>query len=102
MAKGATYQIIKFNCRYTLVYAIDDLQSDSSGINMIRVQAITQSRDTSCDLIELNAFLAPICRGGISKEMLQTKREKRTALVDKHGGVDIFNTFGEDGRNFDC
>jgi hypothetical protein len=39
----------------------DDLLCDLCGVDMLRVKAITQSRNTSCDLIELNALLASIC-----------------------------------------
>lgn len=58
---GNTNQIVKFNGGYTLVYARDDLLGDSSCINVLGVEAITESRDTGSDLVELHAFFASVC-----------------------------------------
>jgi hypothetical protein len=45
-----------------LVDTRDDLLGDCCGVNMFGVESVTQSRNTSCDLVELNALLASICR----------------------------------------
>jgi hypothetical protein len=57
---GCMYQIIELYRRDTLVDTRDDLLGNSRGVNMIGVEAVTQPRNTGCDLVELNAFLAPI------------------------------------------
>ena len=59
-AESITYQIVELDCGDTLVYAIDHLHGDGSRVDMLRVKAITEPRDTSCDLVELDAFLAAI------------------------------------------
>lgn len=33
---------------------------------MVHVEAITEPRNTSCDLVELDALLAAICEEGVS------------------------------------
>ena len=38
----------------------DDLLGDCCSIDMFGIESITQSRDTSCDFVELNALLAPV------------------------------------------
>ena len=55
-----TYQVIKLYCRNTLVDTRDDLLCDCSCINMVGIESVAQSRDTSCDLVELNALLASV------------------------------------------
>jgi hypothetical protein len=55
-----TYQVVQLDCGDTLVHARNDFLGDSSGVNVIRVQAITQPGDTGCDLVELHAFFASI------------------------------------------
>ena len=57
---SVTYQIVKFYCRDTLIDTRDDLLGDCSSVDMFGVKTITQSRNTSCDLVELNALLASI------------------------------------------
>lgn len=63
VADVETYQIIKFNCSNTLVDTRDDLLGDCCGINMFSVESVTQSRNSGCDLVELNTLLATICEG---------------------------------------
>jgi hypothetical protein len=58
--RGYTYQIIKLYSGDALVHTRDDLLGDGSSIDVIRVEAITQPRNTSCDLIELDTLLASI------------------------------------------
>jgi hypothetical protein len=58
--RGYTYQIIKLYSGDALVHARDDLLGDGSSIDVIRVEAITQPGNTSCDLIELDTLLASI------------------------------------------
>jgi hypothetical protein len=60
VAVGWAYQVIKFYRCDTLVDTGDDLLSNCSGVDMLGVEAVTQSRNTSCDLVKLNAFLASI------------------------------------------
>jgi hypothetical protein len=55
-----TDEIVKLDCRDTTVYTVDDLLCDHDGVDMVHVKTITQSRDTRCDLVELDAFLASI------------------------------------------
>lgn len=54
------YQIVKLYGGDALVYTGDDLLGDGSSINVIRVEAITQSGYTSRDFIELDALFASI------------------------------------------
>ena len=56
-----TYQIVELDGVNTLVDACNDLHGNGCRIDMVWVKTVTQSRDTCCDLVELNAFLAPIC-----------------------------------------
>ena len=57
------YQVVQLNSGHALVYARDDFQGDGSSVDMLGIEAITKSRDTSSDLVELYAFLASIWRG---------------------------------------
>jgi len=58
-----TYQVIKLDCGDTLVDAGDDLHCDSSRVDMVRIEPVTQPRHAGCDFVELHAFFAPIwCR----------------------------------------
>lgn len=61
-AERATDQVVKLNRRDALIDTRDDLLCNCCGINMLGIETITQTRDSSCDLVELNALLAPICR----------------------------------------
>lgn len=56
-----TYQVVELNGSHTLVDAVDDLHGDGGRIDVLWVEAITESRDTGCDLVELDALLAAIC-----------------------------------------
>ena len=60
--RANTYKIVKFDSRNTLVDTGDDLLGDCCSIDMFGVESITQSRNTSCDLVELNALLASVCK----------------------------------------
>jgi hypothetical protein len=60
-AETDTYKIIKLYRCNTLVDTRDDFLCDGSCVNMFGVEAITQTRNSSCDLVELNALLASIC-----------------------------------------
>lgn len=55
-----SYQIVKLYCGNSLVDTRDNLLCDRSCVNMVCIEAITQSRDTSCDFVELNALLAAV------------------------------------------
>jgi hypothetical protein len=57
---GTAYQVIKFDGGHSLIDTRDDFLCDSSGINVLCVQAITEPRNTSGDLVELNALLAAV------------------------------------------
>ena len=54
------YQIVELDGGNTLVDTRDDLHGDSGGVDMVRVKAVTQPRDTGSDLVECNTLLAPI------------------------------------------
>lgn len=56
-----TYKIIQLNGCDALIDPRDDLLSYGSSIDVICVEAITQSRNTSSDLVELDSLLTPIC-----------------------------------------
>ena len=58
----ATHQVIKFNGVDALVDTRDNFLSNSSSIHMLRVEAVTQSRHTGSDFVELYAFFASICQ----------------------------------------
>jgi hypothetical protein len=58
-----TYQVIELNGGHPVVDTGDDLHCDSSRVDMVRVEPVTQPRHAGCDLVELHAFLASIwCR----------------------------------------
>ena len=59
-AEADTYKVVKLYRCDTLVDTRDDLLGDCCSIDMFGVQSITQSRNTSCDLVELNALLASV------------------------------------------
>ena len=61
MLHMSTYQIIQLDGSDALVHARDDLHGDSSGIHMLRVEAIAESGHSRRNLVELHAFLAAIC-----------------------------------------
>jgi len=56
----ATYEVVQLNSGDTLVNTRDDLLCDCCGVDMLGIQSVTQSGDTSCDLVELNTFLASV------------------------------------------
>jgi hypothetical protein len=57
---GFAYQVVQLDGAHTLVDTRDNLLGDSSCIDVFGVEPVTQPRDTSSDLVELHAFLAPI------------------------------------------
>lgn len=113
-----TYQVVQFNGTNTLVDTRNDLLCDSSSIDMLGVKAVTKSRDTRSDLVELYALFASVCkkfgcvspkvdRGGVSRRSSRSqsylqipisnswKDSILTSLVDKH----YEKRRGELGRN---
>ena len=54
------YQIIQLDGGNAMIDAGNDLLRDGSGINMVCVEAITQSRYTSCDLVKLDTLLTAV------------------------------------------
>jgi hypothetical protein len=58
---GHAYEIIQLDSSHALVDAVDDLHGDGGSVDVLRVQAITEPGHSSCDLVELHAFLAAIC-----------------------------------------
>lgn len=56
-----TYQIIQLNGVDTLVDTSNDLHGNGGSIDVVGVKAVTQPRDTGCDLVELDTLLASIC-----------------------------------------
>lgn len=54
------HKVIQLHSRDTLVDARDDLLGDGRGIDVIWVQAIAQSGNTCCDLVELNSLFAVV------------------------------------------
>ncbi len=52
----STYKIIQLNRRHTAVHTRDDLLGDRNGVDMVHVKTIAQSRDASCDLVELHTL----------------------------------------------
>lgn len=61
-----SYQVVQLNGVHTLVDTRDDFLGDSSSIDVLGVEAVTQSRNTGSDLIELHAFLASIYEISVS------------------------------------
>jgi hypothetical protein len=54
------YQVVEFDCRYTVVDTRDDLLRNGSCINVLWIKAIAKAGNASCDLVELDAFFATI------------------------------------------
>jgi hypothetical protein len=59
--RRTAYQIIQLDGRHALVDTRDDLHGDGGGVDMLRVEAITEPRHTGGDFVELYALLASIC-----------------------------------------
>jgi hypothetical protein len=53
-------QVIQLDCVDALVDTGNDLHGNSSSVDMVGVEAVTQPRDTSCDLVELDTLLASV------------------------------------------
>lgn len=62
LAEVDTYKIVKLYRRDPLVDTRDDLLCNCCCIDMVGIEAITQTRDSGSDFVELHALLAPICR----------------------------------------
>jgi hypothetical protein len=65
-----------------LVDTRDDFLGDSCGIDMFGIKSITQSRDTGCDLVELDTLLASIC--GFISPKLRVDFAEHTTLEHEH------------------
>ena len=63
---GESYQVVELDRGNTLVDTRDDFLCDSCGVDMFRIESVTQPRDAGCDLVELNAFFASIWRRRVS------------------------------------
>jgi hypothetical protein len=59
--RTGTHKVVKLDCGHALVDTRDNFLRDGRGVDMIWVEAVAQPRDTSSDLVELNALLASIC-----------------------------------------
>lgn len=64
------YQIVQLNCGNSFVDTRYDLLGDGGGIDMIWVQAIAQTGNACCDLVELDSLFAVVCSIGISAACL--------------------------------
>ena len=56
-------QIVELCCCDTTVDTRDDLLGDGDWVDVVRIKPIAQTRDASCDFVELNALLAPVFCG---------------------------------------
>ena len=59
-AERTTDQVVELDGGDTLVDSGDNFLRNCSSINVLCIEAITESRDPGCDLVELHAFLASI------------------------------------------
>jgi hypothetical protein len=57
---GAAYQVVKLHSCDAAIDTRDDLLGDGDGVDVFHIEAVTQSRDTSRDLVELDTLLASI------------------------------------------
>lgn len=60
LAEGKVYQVIQLNRCYTLVDTRDNLLCNRCGINMLGIESITQSGNTSCDFVKLDTLLTAV------------------------------------------
>lgn len=58
--KAITNQIIQLSRSNATIDTRDNLLSDGNGVYVVHVKAITQSRNSCCDLVELYTLLASI------------------------------------------
>lgn len=58
------HQVIQLNRRDSFVDTRYDLLGNGGGIDMIWVQAIAQTGNACCDLVELNSLFAIVCNAG--------------------------------------
>lgn len=62
--RNYAYQIVQLNCRNSFVDTRYDFLGNSGGIDMIWVQAIAQTGNACCDLVELDSLFAIVCNVG--------------------------------------
>lgn len=60
LLRHGTYEIIQLRGCDTPINTRNHLLGDRDGIDMLHVESITQAGNPRCDLVELNALLAPI------------------------------------------
>lgn len=56
-----TYEIIKLDGSDASIDTRNYFLGDGNGVNVFGIEAVTQSRHASCDLVKLDALLATIC-----------------------------------------
>lgn len=69
-----SYQVVQLDGVNTLIDTRDDLHCDSRGVDMVRIEAVTQPRHSCCDFVELHALLASIWSAMVSIVTLQGRR----------------------------
>ena len=79
------YQIIELRCCDATIDTRDDFLGDGHRVDVVDVEAVTQARDAGCDLVELNALLAPIGAESALQAHLFAIKPIHTALPDEHG-----------------
>ena len=57
---GKTYEIVELNGSHTLVDPRDDFLGNGSGVDVLWVKAIAETRNSSCNLVELDTFFSTI------------------------------------------
>lgn len=60
VCSGLGSQVIELDGVDALVDTSNDLHGDSSSVDMVRIEAVTQPRHTGCDLVELDTLLASV------------------------------------------
>ena len=62
----------------------DDLLSDSNRVDMVHVKAIAEPRDSSCDLVELDALLASVWKKSVSSAAFETLDIRESRIETRH------------------
>lgn len=90
IVSGRAHKIVELRSCDTSIDTRYDLLGDCHGVDVVWVEAITESGHTGGDLVELDALLAPICKllEWITAIVVFRER-KHTALLDIHGGGDV-------------
>jgi hypothetical protein len=84
-ASVKTYEIVQLCGGHTSVYTRDDLLGNGHRVDMVCVETVTQSGDTGCDLVELNALLASIFGSHQLPGSFRRRKDRiHTALLDIH------------------